>query len=505
MLKIKMKKLYKHQKKQNKEVLKALKQDSHIIYGAATGFGKSVALMHLIAKDLKKGRKVLVLAPYRKLIFQLEKTFNAFEPHVIMGTIDRGSKDSGLVLSSLDTMNARMKKDSPYFEGFHRIYIDEVHIGGAKRMVQLYDKYWNNPMCKWVGFTATPINAKGYRLEGWDKTIYRYQTRHLIDMGFLADYDYYAPEHMDLSKLRVSSIGEYVNEDVDEVVSTPTAVGSVKKNWKLFGKGKKCIIFAASIKHAELLKKAIPDTYIIHSKVNDLAQQKLLEEFAQLKEGTIINVSMLTIGFDDPSVEVLIYAKPMRSIPLAIQCAGRCLRLFGDKRATIVDLTNVYENAGLPKDIRDFNRVKKSTDSKKEMNEVAAIQCPHCKEVISKVDVISTKRVTKKMIIVTKQCPYCEEVIDEIRTDLSIVKSLNKIDDIEVIELSHKERLMELEKLIKSVTSANTKWAYYILKDIKANDKNDMFDELIGKLKAEYWKPKTIFKKIMELKDSNET
>ena len=171
-------KLYNHQKKQNKAVRKALKTQDHILYGAATGFGKSVALWDLIRKDLKAYRRVLVLAPYRKLIFQLEQTFAEYQPHVLMGSINRGDMASGLVLSSFDTTNRRLGGGSKYYEGFDRIYVDEAHLGGIfppaanSRMFRLYDKFWN--AAKWVGFTATPIDPKGYRLPGWDKTIYKY-------------------------------------------------------------------------------------------------------------------------------------------------------------------------------------------------------------------------------------------------------------------------------------------------------------------------------------------
>lgn len=478
--------LYKHQKRQNKLVKKALKRHDHVLYGACTGFGKSVALADLIKKDLKKNLRVLVLAPYRKLIFQLEVTFSIQEPHVVMGTIDRGNKHSGVILSSMDTMNRRLKKGSHYFEGIDKIYIDEAHIScnfpPAKnsRMEMLYEKYWD--LIQWIGFTATPIKANGYRLEGWDKTIYKYQTPHLIEMGFLADFKYFAPIDIDLSSMRTNNIGEYVTEDIEEVTNTPTAITSVKKVWKKHGKKKKVLIFASSIKHAELLQKAIRGSFIIHSKMSDKEQMSILEDFKISKIGTLINVAMLTTGFDDPSVEMLIIARPIKSERLFIQVAGRVLRKYGDKIAIIFDMCSCYKVCGLPSDVRDFNRVKgASKDNKPDIELGNVMRCDLCGEVSPRGEFSMKRKTTKKFILTKYTCPSCGKMCKEDRQDLTTIDKLKEVEIVKVKKLSYKKRKKIVTEFISKFTKAKPSWSHFVITDINNADKNSLFDQIMMK------------------------
>ncbi len=492
-------KLFKHQKNQNKKTRKLLTKYDHVLYGATTGFGKSDALWDLIKNDLKNDERVLVLAPYRKLIFQLEQTFATYQPHIVMGTIDRGSNISGLVLASMDTMNNRMKKGSKYFEGFDKIYIDEAHIScnfppeKTSRMKLLYDKYWHT--AKWVGFTATPIKANGYRLEGWDKTIYKYQTAKLIEMGYLADYYYYAPKDIDLSKMRTNSLGEYVAEDIEEVTNTPTAVKSVKKIWKKYGKNKKkVLIFASSINHAELLKDSIKGSFVIHSKMKEIDQQKILDDFKISSVGTLINVGMLTTGFDDPTVDMLIIARPIRSVRLFIQVAGRALRKYEDKVSLIFDMCSVYQNCGLPKDIRDFNRVKGEVVQKNEAEDTV-MRCDLCNEVSPRNTFSIKKRVTKKSIIQEFTCPACEQMCKETRVPLAKAENVGRVDEIEVKKLSFKERKEIVGNLVEEFTRAKKTWSHYIVTAINTTGRTELLEQAIAKGTTD----KTLWKKVMDL------
>lgn len=492
-------KLYKHQKKQNKKVRKELKKLDHVLYGASVGFGKSVALWDLIRQDLKNGERVLLLAPYRKLIFQLEETFATQQPHVLMGSIDRGSKLSGLILSSMDTMNSRLKKGSLDYEGIDKIYIDEVHIScnfpplKNSRMELLYNKYWNS--AKWVGFTATPITTNGYRLEGWDKTVYKYQTAKLIKMGYLADYDYFAPVDIDLSSLRTNTVGEYVAEDVEEVTNTPTAISSVKKIWKKHGKKKKVLIFASSIAHAKLLSQAIKGSFVIHSKLKEAEQTTILENFKMSKRGVLINVAMLTTGYDDPTIDMVVIARPIKSERLFIQCGGRGLRLYGDKRTLIFDMCSCYKSCGLPKDLRDFNKVKvakKKGDIEPTDN---TMRCALC-DVVSPTNEYSiTKKVKKKFILTKFTCPACEQLCKEVRQDLTLADNIEKVEDTEEVKYSTKQRTKIVGNLVEEHTSKMREWSRFIVKTIVYSGRGELLDQAIAKGTT----TKTLWTKVMNM------
>lgn len=496
-----MKELYPHQRKQSNEVYSELKTHNHVIFGLATGGGKSIVMQNMIHKFLKQDKRILVLAPFRKLVFQLEETFVSHKPRVIMGTIDRGALNSPLLLSSLDTVHNRFKKGMKYLEGFDIIMIDEVHIScnfpprKGSRTETLYNTYWDK--AQWIGFSATPLTPKGYRLEGWDKTVYNYQTKQLIDMNFLADYDYFAPVKIDLSSLRVDSMGEYKSEDIENVTNTPSAIQTVRKYWRLHHRGRKTLIFASSIHHAQLLRDNIRNSSIVHSKIKESEQMKILQEFQDADTGTLINVNMLTTGFDDPTIDLLIIARPIRSIVTYMQVVGRALRKHGNKHTTILDMCSVYENCGLPKDMRDFNATKKDREKGEKGDLVLAKQCALCLEVSPSKDFTVVSETTETFIITQTFCPKCDEMCDEKTQELTTVNKLEQIEDT-YVEYSNKERKKHIENFIEEFTSAKKSWATYILRDINKTKRDVFLDQQLQRPVTN----KTKWKHVMELYES---
>lgn len=343
-------KLYDHQKKQNKAVRKLFDSDKHhILYGATTGFGKSVCIWDFVKRAIESNERVLVLAPRTSLVRQLAKTLQEFEPLMIMNSIVEGDLESKVVVSSKQTTNRRLKRDDMFFQDFDMILLDEAHLGGefpprkGSEFSLLYDKFWDK--AKWLGFSATPISAQGYALQGWDDVVYKYQTKHLIDMGFLADYDYFAPESIDLSGLKVLG-GEYKKDDVEEVTLNATAIKSVKKHWSKLKKTKKILVFASSINHAKLLQEALVGSEIVHSMTKDQTNKEQMEILARFKEkkvGTVINVGILTTGYDDPTIDTIIIARPIKSTALSIQVWGRTLRLHNQLDNTLSKLKGKLE------------------------------------------------------------------------------------------------------------------------------------------------------------------
>ena len=497
-----------HQKEQNKQVRKELKKRSHLIYSAPTGWGKSICIWDFAKRAMNDGKKVLVIAPTRKLVTQIADTLAPLKPLMYLGSVVKGNRASKLVVSSRQTMANRLKNNVKAFLDVDMIIIDEVHIAGAmpprkgSQFSKLFDMYWNK--ADWIGFSGTPIDAQGYRLEGWDHTISMYQTGELIKMGWLADYEYYAPAQIDLSKLKVNSMGEYTSESMDEIVLKSTAITSIHKQWVRYKDSKKIIIFASSIAHAEVLKKSLGvDVSIIHSKLGEAKVEEILQEFEKATTATIINVSMLTTGFDSPSVDCLILARPIKSITLALQIYGRALRPYKDKVSLILDMCNVHENCGLPKQVRNFNLKKPERGEKKELEEKEEkpMVCLHCENVILRSDLIVNEKVKKKYTLTTYICPICKQIIDEVRQDLSVVDNLVKIKEVEVVKLTSKERGDIVRRLVREQTNYKEGVVKFVGQAFKKGNAFALFDQIVAEDKdneARMWRRLWAAKKRIE-------
>ena len=363
--------------------------------------------------------RVVVMAPTRKLIKQLEETLISLNPVVMMGTILTGNPlKAKVIITTPQTLNSRLGKNPNVVGDISLVIVDEVHHGMEIKdhgkppafISNIYSRFWNK--ARWVGFTATPITMKGYRLEGWDYTISKYTTAWLIKKGWLANFRYFAKPAVDMSSYKVQNTGDYSGADIEEAALKNAAVESVIKHWSEYTREgrKKSMIFAASIEHAEVLAESIA-AVIVHSKMREEDIEKAFDLFKRNEITTIISVNMLTAGFDDPSVEIQILARGTASKRLAIQMWGRVLRQHPDiPEAKILDLAGVYESVGIMPDTEiDFNLVKgeaKSSDKEEEL-----LPCPACYTVVRKSE---CERVpNEELEVIAYLCPSCGAVVDE--------------------------------------------------------------------------------------------
>jgi len=511
-------KLRKHQKKQNKEVRKQEKKHKHILYGAPTGFGKSVCILEKVQRALSKGERILVIAPYRKLIWQLMGTFRKQEPALLMGSDSYGdTKTSPLIVASLPTLARRLEADKYVLGGLDRIITDEAHLGfnipndkPSKSVELLYKYYWDT--CKWTGFTATPITAAGYRLQGWDYSVYMYDTKWLIDKGWLSKFQYYSIPEMSPAKLKINaSTGDYTTSDMEKITNTTAAVVAVYNNYITYGKNKKTLIFAASITHSELINEYFLEqgvsSRVIHSMMPEREQMKILKEYENNVFEVLINVGMLTTGFDDPEVETLIIARPIGSKRLAIQVWGRVLRKHKDiKEVSIVDLCSVWEKCGTPDNAVDWNRVKGVSAEATNSIEDIELECSACSTVIRMIDCKRSVRQTASFIETTMFCPNCGNIASIKTVELEEEPEIEKIQTAMDIDYSKKYELKEIHQflgeMIKINTrSAKTSWGIFIHRKCLSNNKK-IYKEAIYGYAQKVYSNNRAWKMIMKVYDA---
>ena len=125
--------------------------------------------------------------------------------------------------------------------------------------------------------------------------------------------------------------------------------------WKKYGGDMKTLVFASDIKHSEVLKSEFKrlgyNADVVHSKKKDVEIEKAYDDFNKNKVQILINVDMATFGFDEPGIECLLFARPIKSLRLYKQMVGRGLRTFkGKDKCLIIDCANVVMDNGFPTD-----------------------------------------------------------------------------------------------------------------------------------------------------------
>ena len=426
-------KLRPHQKSDFKESNKKFKEVDHVLFGAATGYGKSAIVYNAVKKELKAGGRVIVVAPRRKLVKQLTETLMDFIPSVIMGSDTDYYKDANVYVASTATMHNKLKANGkPYFGNITKIIIDEVHINfGSVSMHLLQKHYWDS--AKWLGLSATPIDDKGYRLESWDYTIYNHQTQDLINMDWLTPVKVLVedkPQGLDDLKL---TGGDYNEGDLSDFMMDGARVSNIYGIYKKYAKKRKVMIFAVTISHANMIyndfvKRGVA-VGVVHSDNPESEEEQVLHDFSSGEIQVLINVGKLTTGYDETSVDCLILARPTKSLRLFIQIIGRGLRLHkGKKECLILDVAGVIAEHGYPTMKRDFNKVKPPPKKKKEIEYQETI-CDLCGYSTQFKNCQRKVKETKKFTRTRWYCPNCNEIMKELVVDNKEVKRLKEIED----------------------------------------------------------------------------
>jgi ATP-dependent helicase IRC3 len=322
-----------------------------------TGSGKTVIFSHLpiIKKDVLP---MLVLAHRSELLEQAKSKILASNPTLTV-EIEQAERKAGyadVVVASVATLG---RNNTPRIEQypkdyFNSIVIDEAHHAAAPTYRRIIDYFSANFL---LGVTATPQRSDSTRLIDVFQEIVYYKTiQDLIKQGWLTPLvGYRIKTNTDITNVDIRN-GEYAQDQLEEAIDTPERNAYIVATYFNLANDEKTIVFASGVKHAQNLalsfRKASVDCEAIVGTTPHETRQDILTRFSQGQLKVIINVGVLTEGFDEPSIKAIILAKPTRSTLLYTQIVGRGTRLYeGKDHCTIIDIADTTKGKkpiGLP-------------------------------------------------------------------------------------------------------------------------------------------------------------
>ena len=383
------------------------------------GSGKT-AIASFIAKQMsKKGKQLLFLVHRQELESQTWETFSKFN-----------ITDENIKVGMVITVSHRLEKYNPDV-----IICDECNFALAKTWRTVLEAY---PNAIRIGLSATPVRLSGEPMgDIFDDIIEVIPEAELIKMGYLSDYDYYAPKvQFDISEIKNKG-SDYNAKDIERILSKPKIYGDVISHYKKLADGRKTIVYCATIQHsmetAEQFRSAGYNAMHFDGNTPDNERKDIIERFKNDEIKILCNVDLISFGFDCPDCDCVILLRPTQSTALYIQQSCRCLRFKENKRAIILDFVGNVHRFGMPTDKRTYSlegKVK-STNVNAEPD-ILARQCRQCLKVYSGTSPI---------------CPYCGA--DNGRTK-------KQIEQDEKAELERIEAVQKREKR-KEVGMAKTK------------------------------------------------
>ena len=358
-----------------------------------TGSGKTEMGFAVIQAALAKGRKVVFIANRKELIRQASRRLDAAGiAHGILQAENTRGLDARVLVCSIDTVHRR---GLPADVGL--ILIDEAHAAaGSLKYRELLFKYNLVPV---VGLSATPFSpglGKPYRELGgrplFEALVAAATIRELIDLGFLCDLDVFAPADPDLTGVKTQrGIGgelDYNEAQLAAAVDKPGLVGDIVQHWQRLAAGKPTVVFATSIAHSQHIVEAFQRAGVAAAHIDyhhdDDERAAILDGFNQGRYTVLSNSALLAEGWDAPHAEVMILARPTKSLIRYIQMTGRILRPHpGKERALLLDHSGTVLHLGfatddLPLELDD-GTANKSGSRKHERKKSEPKPCPKCK------------------------------------------------------------------------------------------------------------------------------
>lgn len=423
-----------------------------------TGAGKSLVIAKIASDAANKGRKTLILVHRKALVGQLEAAITAMSgiaPRIIAAGFKSASKDSLITIAMVQTLERR---DLP--EGIGLIILDEAHITAYFNCFErCLDKYlgsiWSLSKVPVIGFSASfwRTNKKEGYCRWFNAKVQGISPRGLINKGYLTKPRVFTYDNMfDLSKLETDKSGDFTLSSIRSVCNELYLQDVVDK-WEANYSHLKTIVFVSCIEHANTIAGIFKDKLfslaIIKGNTPKATRDKILKSFKDSSIQILVNVGVLTEGFDEPSIECVVLARPSKSQALIVQMIGRGLRLYeGKKEAITLDFGECIQALlknprvaieELKDDIFEYNDFNLCSRFKPKENKIMVKQCVHCEH---------------EMSVFLKVCPNCMEEQPK-TTDKVIPDSVSFPDLVEYLSLKELKAMKFFRQELKHCFDAN--------------------------------------------------
>ena len=392
--------LYEYQKDMLRQIEDAFVTHQSVMVQMPTGTGKTVLISEVVKREERRVKNpcVWIVVHRRELVEQIKETLERR-----LGTSLDAEKEKSNVIEvfSIQWLSRHYQEleERPTL-----IVIDEAHHALAKTYAEMMNAY---PKAKKLGVTATPcrLNKRGFT-DLFEVLLTSRSISSFIKDGYLSDFDYVSlnPSSEDQKKIdrmsKRATDGDYSIAEMQDVLDRKPSIERLDQTIKDFAAGKKGIVYAINIEHAEHIAAYYREQGIeavaISSKTPLAERKSIIEKFkgtsidskpnyASLslsmpmermndadnkplgtengdktdKTGTaseqmgyiqvLVNVDLFGEGFDCPDVEFIQLARPTLSLAKYLQMVGRGLRVAKSKECCIIlDNVGLYRLFGLP-------------------------------------------------------------------------------------------------------------------------------------------------------------
>lgn len=349
------KQLYAYQQGAIDEIFKRLKDHParyNLLYQLPTGGGKTVIFSEIARRYiLATGKKVLILTHRLELCAQTSQMLGEFG--VVNKVINSAVKEMPVpneymcFVAMVETLNNRLRDKILNLDNIGLMIVDEAHYNSFGKLFRFYEKGVV------LGVTATPLSSNvNIRMrDNYDDLIVGESISSLVESGFLAravTYHY----QVGLTSLKVGRSGDYTVSSSERLYNNYAMQDKLLSAYKEKCLGRKTLIFNNGIATSQYVYATFQEAgfdikHLDHTHT-DKERREILDWFREKPDAILTSVSILTTGFDEPTVECIILNRATKSLTLYFQMIGRGSRVLADKKEfRVIDLGNNLDRFGL--------------------------------------------------------------------------------------------------------------------------------------------------------------
>jgi len=316
---------------------------------APGGSGKSHLIAAVAEGILALGAgKVVVLARSEKLLTQNHSKFSPeMVPYIGMYCAGLGVKDATrpITIASIQSIASVVMED---VAAILVDECDEINTADEESQYASFFTACGSPTI--IGFTATPFRTASGGIS-WGEEIINIPIAPLFDGGHLTRPTNKVGTMLDLSDVPVR-LGDYAAREIEEVYSDPSLLRISVEKIKQYSAERSCVlIFCQSHRHADILANAMEHNAMPATIVSgDTDKEELgciLNDFADGRVKYLINVNLITRGYDIPPVDMIVVLRATKSKRLWEQMLYRGTRLHpGKVNFLVLDMGNNFITHG---------------------------------------------------------------------------------------------------------------------------------------------------------------
>jgi len=386
------------------------------LFVVPTGAGKSLIIAEFVRRSLEAWPSCRFVVPthVKELV---QQNYDEFVGHwggglfcpvgIYSAGLGRRDARERVVFANIQSIYGRAEELGP----FDLVLVDEAHLV-PKTGEGRYRTYFEalraiNPRVRVCGYTATHYRLDGGYLHKGDDAMFTavaYEVR-LEDLvpEYLCPLVAKAPKEgqVDLAGVRTEA-GEFKADDL-EAASLPCTEAAVDEVVELGQHRKAWLFFATTIRHAELVVSALADHGIEARAVfGDTPADERASVVRAFRDGdlrAIVNVGVLTTGFNAPRCDLIAMLRATQSASLYVQICGRGMRKFpGKTDCMLLDFGGNVQRHG------PINKVRPRPRG--EGGGVLARLCPECDMLVA-----LGALVCPCGHVFTRPCPLCDEQV----------------------------------------------------------------------------------------------